>query len=82
MTREWPELTLLERQVLALVVEGRTNSFIRRRLGIGGQVQWRTLTSLYTKTGIHPPGESYTPSEVRQRLAQWGRDYFARERGQ
>jgi hypothetical protein len=52
MTREWPELTLLERQVLALVVEGRTNSFIRRRLGIGGRFNGAPLPPSTPKPGF------------------------------
>jgi DNA-binding CsgD family transcriptional regulator len=72
MNREGPEFTPLERRVLAMVAEGRTNSFIRVRLGIEASLLTRTLAALYRKTGIHQSKEPFIPKEVRERLAEWG----------
>lgn len=76
MTNNTPDLTPQERRVLALVVEGRTNIVIRARLGIGRLALVRTLSSIYQKSGLHRPGTSYTATELRRQLVEWGTEYF------
>jgi DNA-binding NarL/FixJ family response regulator len=73
-----PALSRTERRVLALVVEGRTNHFIRVRLGTNAKALTLTLRRLYQLSGIHLPGQPYTPAELRRGLIRWGRNYFQR----
>jgi DNA-binding NarL/FixJ family response regulator len=65
------ELTHLERRVLFLLAEGRSNAVITRRLNINHGTLVKTLSSLYRKSGIHKPGESYSPMVLRTRLEEW-----------
>ena len=81
MTAQRPSLTPTERRVLILVAEGRTNYQIRERLGLGIYALPVHLNRLYHKSGIHPPGQPYTPAQARQALAEWGREYLAKEAG-
>jgi DNA-binding NarL/FixJ family response regulator len=76
---EMPELTPVERRILVLVVEGRTNGLIRARLGLGSKALALHLRSLYQKSGIHQPYAPYNLREIRQRLVEWGRYYFSQE---
>jgi DNA-binding CsgD family transcriptional regulator len=77
MTSEMPDLTPQEGQVLALVVQGRTNSQIRAELGLSVHALSIHLHSLYRKSGIHRPSQPYPPpTDLRRRLAEWGRRYF------
>ena len=81
MASERPALTPTERRILILVAAGRSNSQIRERLGLGVYSLPRHLNQLYRKSGIHPPGQPYLPGELRQALAEWGREYLAKEAG-
>jgi DNA-binding NarL/FixJ family response regulator len=80
MTNATPDLTPQECQVLTLVVQGRTNREIRARLRLGRLAPIRTLSSLYQKSGLHPPGESCNPNELRRRLVEWGRNVSCGQR--
>jgi DNA-binding CsgD family transcriptional regulator len=79
MIEQTPELTPLEKRVLLLIAERRTNVLIKERLGLSPRQYGQVLRSLYRKSGIHRSKEPFIPSEVRQRLAQWGLDYFIQE---
>jgi DNA-binding NarL/FixJ family response regulator len=82
MTRPRPQLSPLEEQVLELVAAGLPNSLIRDKLRLSRRTLAQVLERLYRESGLHPAGERFNLSELRQRLSDWGRDYFARERGQ
>ncbi len=73
-----PDLGMLEMRVLALVAERRPNRLIRDRLRISETQLTHTLGRLYRASGIHRPGEPYRPTECRQRLEVWAREYFER----
>jgi hypothetical protein len=79
MVRPQSEFTQEERRVLRLVAEARTNATIQRILQITPHELAKTLQSVYLKTGIFHPGESWNPHEMRARLRQWGQHYFAGE---
>lgn len=81
MTGRKPTLTPTERQVLLLVVGGLSNYQIRERMGLGIYALPRHLNQLYRKSGIHRPGQPYTPAQVRQALIAWGQQYLAEEEG-
>jgi DNA-binding NarL/FixJ family response regulator len=81
MASERPTLTSTERRVLVLVAAGRSNAQIRERLGLGVYGLPVHLNRLYRKSGIHQPGQPYTPALARQALAEWGRRYLEQEGG-
>jgi hypothetical protein len=76
--RSLPDLTITELRVLALVAEHKSNGIIRSRLGLSEKKLAHTLARLYQASGIHPKGESYSPTDCRQRLEAWAREYFQR----
>jgi DNA-binding CsgD family transcriptional regulator len=76
ISRDLPEFTPLEQEVLPLIAEHRTNELIRLRLGLNDYQLARALTSIYRKTGVHRPKEAFIPSETRQALVEWALDYF------
>jgi DNA-binding CsgD family transcriptional regulator len=58
MRRRWPaiaggQLTVREREVLALVEEGRTNAEIARLLWISRETVRKRLENVYNKLGVH-----------------------------
>ncbi|GAB2597296.1 response regulator transcription factor [Streptomyces capparidis] len=48
------DLTGRERQVLALIAEGRSNEAIGQRLGVGGKTVETHVRNIFTKLGLEP----------------------------
>jgi DNA-binding NarL/FixJ family response regulator len=51
------ELTARERQVLALMAEGRTNAAICQRLGIGPKTVEARVNTIFSKLGLEPAAD-------------------------
>ncbi|MFF7794640.1 LuxR C-terminal-related transcriptional regulator [Streptomyces sp. NPDC007991] len=52
-------LTRREREVLALMAEGRSNESITRRLGVGGKTVETHVRNIFTKLGLEPDLEGH-----------------------
>ena len=52
-------LTPREREVLALMAEGRTNDAIARRLVVSGRAVEKHIANLFTKLGLPPSGDDH-----------------------
>ncbi|PZT71402.1 DNA-binding response regulator [Streptomyces sp. SW4] len=52
-------LTRREREVLALMAEGRSNESITRRLGVGGKTVETHVRNIFTKLGLEPDLEDH-----------------------
>jgi DNA-binding NarL/FixJ family response regulator len=80
MTNQQPVLSPLEREVLRLVSAGLPNSLIRAQLRLSRSLMAQVLDRLYRESGLHPAQERSVPSELRERLSDWGRGYFNQTR--
>ena len=52
-------LTPREREVLALMAEGRTNDAIARRLVVSGRAVEKHIANIFTKLGLPPSGDDH-----------------------